>query len=113
MRKSEFLSKTVVTREMVEKAMARQRFRTARFKLCEKMGWVKDYWKFIGNRDVNAYGTPEKKEFYRKVTRFLAFNYAIHRCPDWLDEPRLWPANREGAQPIIYPPEYKHLQMEG
>ena len=84
MRKSEFLSKTVVTREMVEKAMARQRFRTARFKLCEKMGWVKDYWKFIGNRDVDAYGTPEKKEFYRKVTRFLAFNYAIHRCPDWL-----------------------------
>jgi hypothetical protein len=75
--------------------------------MCAKLGWEKDFRRLVLSRDVDACQTPEKREFIRKVTRILAYNYDVHRCPPTILYPGLFPGND-----IKYPPEYRQNQGE-
>lgn len=44
------------------------------------------------------------------MVRLLAYNYDVHRRPDPALNKRLMPADRPGAEPIIYPPEWKEAK---
>ncbi len=92
----------------IHAAIKRSNLNKARYMLCEKMGWTKDFYRFLRHRDVDAYGTEEKKEFIRKLSRLLAFNYDVHRCPDPCIFVRLWPAEKIGSEPVKYPPEWRN-----
>lgn len=81
-------------------------FQKARHMLCIKMGWMKEYSKFIMRRDPDECNKKAHTEFIKKVTRYLAYNYDVHRCPDTSDFKSLWPSNKPGNQPIRIPPEY-------
>lgn len=90
----------------IKTAIRKSNLNKARWMLCEKMGWSKDFYRFFRHRDVDAYGTEEKKEFIRKLSRLLAFNYDVHRCPDPCIFTRLYPTTKKGAEPLKFPPEW-------
>ena len=90
------------TTEQVERQIKRQNFWLAFQKLCEKVGATKDYWRLVKHRDADA-TREEKREFIRKMTRLLAFNYDVHRCPHPVLAARLKPEGAQGSEPIKYP----------
>lgn len=90
-----------LTAEMIEKHLRRENFWKAFQKLCEKLGKSKEYFCLIRRRDPDA-TIGEISEFRRKVTRLLAFNYNVHRCPDPCTNMRLY-----GDEPLTYPPEWR------
>lgn len=95
----------LITPAMAEQCIKKNNFWLAFQKLCEKVGKTKEYFGLVRNRDADA--TPEqKKAFIKKMTRLLAFNYDVHRCPHPCGNRRLLPADREGAEPLIYPPQW-------
>lgn len=72
-------------------------------RMARKMGLEGDYHRLMRGYDVDAVrNTDEKKRFIRKVTRTLAFNYDVHRCPS----PTLCDALRNDT-PITLPPEQR------
>lgn len=95
----------------IEKVIAVSNFRQAREMLCIKLGWEREFQKYIRcpDSDVNK---KEIAEFIRRTTRILAFNYDVHRCPNPSLFPTLWPEHKEGSQPLRFPPEYQHLQSQ-
>lgn len=71
--------------------------------MARKMGLEVDYRRLMLGYDVDAVrNTDEKKRFIRKVTRTLAFNYDVHRCPS----PTLCDALQKDT-PITLPPEQR------
>lgn len=96
-------------RRAVENAIARNNFRTAREMLCIKMGWTKEFSHYIMRHDVDA-SWPEREKFIKKVTRILAYNYDVHRCPNPAMFPALWPNSKPGSQPVRLPPEFRENQ---
>lgn len=85
----------------------RSNFVKARHMLCIKMGWMRDYSRFIMHTDPDSCKTQEHTKFIKKVTRFLAFNYDVHRCPDTSSFKSLWPEDKAGSEPVKVPPEYR------
>lgn len=90
-----------LTAEMIEKHLRRENFWKAFQKLCERLGKTKEYFRLIRRRDPDA-TIGEISEFRRKVTRLLAFNYNVHRCPDPCSNKKLY-----GDEPLTYPPDWR------
>jgi len=90
----------------LEKTLKRQNFNHAREMICIKMGWTKEFAHYIRKKNVDA-EWPERKKFFDKVTRLLAYNYDVHRCPNPALYPALWPNEKEGSQPVRLPPEMR------
>lgn len=90
----------------------KQNFWTAFEMLCIKIGEINTYHKLMFGRDPDAISEGKRKEFVKIITRILAFNYDVHRCPLPLLEPRLWRNELEGSKPITYPPEMREQQKE-
>lgn len=82
-------------------------FRHARTMLCLKMGWERELQSLINGHDPDACNNGERDKFVKKVTRFLAYNYDVHRCPNPTLESRLLPAQHPLSTPVIYPPEWR------
>lgn len=94
-----------LTEEMVKTVIKRNNFWLAFQKICEKIGKRKEYFLYARGRDMDA--TPQQRHrFISKVTRLLAFNYDVHRCPDPCTNNRLKPAEMAGSEPLIYPPDW-------
>lgn len=91
-----------LTREMIEAGLKRQNFWKAFQKLCERIGKTRDYFRLIRRRDPDA-TIGEITEFRRKMTRLLAFNYDVHRCPEPCTNKKLY-----GDEPLNYPPEWRN-----
>jgi hypothetical protein len=90
-----------VTPEMVQKAVKRHNFWLAFEKLCDRLGETKNFFRLIRRRDPDA-TIGEIAEFKRKMTRLLAFNYDVHRCPEPCTNKKLY-----GTEPLKYPPEWR------
>ena len=95
-----------LTKEQMDEHLRRLNFKKALEMLCEKMGKSKEFFRLIRRRDPMA-TIGEISEFRRKMVRLLAFNYDVHRRPDPILNKRLMPADRPGAETIIYPPEWR------
>lgn len=93
-----------------EKAIALSNFRTAREMLCIKMGWEQEFQHYIRKHDVDA-SQETVKEFKRKLTRLLAYNYDVHRCPNPSFFPSLLPKEHPNSSPVRFPPEYKQTNQ--
>lgn len=89
-----------------ENTISRSNFNNAREMLCVKLGWMKEHQHFIRRHDHDC-SVEERLAFIRKVTRILAYNYDVHRCPNPNLFPTLWPTEKEGSQPVRMPPEYR------
>lgn len=98
-RKSRFAN-IVVTPQMVEESIRKHNFWLAFEKLCEKVGKTKQFFRLIRRRDPDA-TLGEIAEFRRKMTRLLAFNYDVHKCPAPCLNKKLY-----GDEPLTYPPEW-------
>jgi hypothetical protein len=59
------------------------------------------FFRLIRRRDPDA-TIGEIAEFKRKMTRLLAFNYDVHRCPDPCTNKKLY-----GDETLKYPPEWR------
>lgn len=92
-----------------EKIIARNNFNMAREMLCIKLGWTKEFSHYIRRHNLDA-SWPEREKFFKKVTRILAYNYDVHRCPNPAMFPTLWPNNKPGSQPVRFPPEFRDNQ---
>lgn len=88
-----------------QKALALNNFRQAREMLCIKMGWEREHQHYIRKHDVDA-SQEVVNEFKRKLTRLLAYNYDVHRCPNPALFPRLLPESHPQSQPVRFPPEW-------
>lgn len=100
-------TRVAITLEDIQRAMRMSNLHKARHMLCIKMGWTREFQRFVNHMDVDANGTPEKAEFWRKMSRLLAFNYDVHRCPDVCGFPRLFPQEKPGSLPVRFPPEWR------
>lgn len=87
-----------------EAVIKKRNFWLAFEKLCERLGRSKDYFRLIRRRDPDA-TIGEISEFRRKMTRLLAFNYDVHRCPDPCTNKRLY-----SDEPLNYPPEWREAK---
>lgn len=95
-----------ISQEQAIKAMKAHNFWTAFEMLCNKIGKTKEFFWYAKHRDADA--TPEqKKSFIKKMTRLLAFNYDVHRCPSPSTFGTLKKQGEAGEQPLRYPPEWK------
>ena len=94
-----------VSREDAMKAVKTHNFWTAFQMLCEKVGKMKEYFWFVKNRDADA-TREQKKSFIKRMTRLLAYNYDVHRCPPPAIYGTLKKPGEVGAQPLRYPPEW-------
>lgn len=99
-RKSRFANR-IVTREMVEESIRQHNYWLAFEKLCERLGETKNFFRLVRRRDPAA-TLGEIYEFKRKMTRLLAFNYDVHRCPEPCTNKKLY-----GDEPLKYPPEWR------
>lgn len=90
-----------VTPEMMQKAIKRHNFWLAFEKLCEKLGETRNFFRLIRRRDTEA-TIGEIAEFKRKITRLLAYNYDVHRCPEPCTNKKLY-----GDESLKYPPEWR------
>ncbi|MBR6450506.1 MAG: hypothetical protein IKS96_11300 [Fibrobacter sp.] len=90
-----------ITPDMAARAVRRSNFWKAFEKLCERLGRRNDFFRLIRRRDADA-TIGEITEFRRKMTRLLAFNYDVHRCPDPCCNKKLF-----GTEPLRYPPEWR------
>ena len=84
-----------------EAVIKKRNFWLAFEKLCERLGRSKDYVRLMRRRDPDA-TIGEISEFRRKMTRLLALNYDVHRCPDPCINKRIY-----GDEPLNYPPEWR------
>lgn len=84
-------------------------YMTALHMLCNKMGWEKEFSWYILRRNEEKCANGGRKEFIRKATRLLAFNYdGIHTGENPANSPRLLPASNPLSQPIRYPKEWNN-----
>jgi len=90
----------------VNKVIKRNNFYLALEMLCAKVGKTREYFWYIRRRNPDA-TISQINEFRKKMTRLLAFNYDVHRCPNPIFCARLKPADNASAEPLRYPPEWK------
>lgn len=98
-----------VSREDAMKAVKTHNFWVAFEMLCEKVGKIKEYFWFVKNRDADA-TREQKKSFIKRMTRLLAYNYDVHRCPPPATYGTLKKPEEAGAQPLRYPPEWNEKE---
>jgi hypothetical protein len=98
-----------VSREDAMKAVKTHNFWVAFQMLCEKVGKMKEYFWFVKNRDADA-TREQKKSFIKRMTRLLAYNYDVHRCPPPVIYGTLKKPGEAGAQPLRYPPEWNEKE---
>ena len=94
-----------VSRESAMKAVKAHNFWTAFQMLCEKVGKMKEFFWYVKNRDADA-TREQKKSFIKRMTRLLAYNYDVHRCPSPAIYGTLKKPGEVGEQPLRYPPEW-------
>ena len=99
-RKKDAWKGRTLTPEDMERMTRRSNFYLAFEKLCEKVGKTKQFFRLIRRRDPDA-TLGEIAEFRRKMTRLLAFNYDVHKCPAPCLNKKLY-----GDEPLTYPPEW-------
>lgn len=93
-----------VSHEQAERAVRRHNFWTAFELLCDKIGKAREFHWYIRRRNAEA-TIGQITEFKRRMTRLLAFNYDVHKCPAPSLCARLKPEGTEGAEPLRFPPE--------
>jgi len=96
-----------MTVKQAHEAIARNNFYQAREMLCIKMGWTRELHMYVKRPDSDV-DQKAVKEFIRKVTRVLAYNYDVHRRPSPALFPTLWPSDKPGSQPVRLPPEFRN-----
>lgn len=89
-----------------EEIVRRQNFKLALEMICAKIGKTKEYWWYIRRRNPDA-TISQIADFKKKMVRLLAFNYNVHKCPNPIFCARLKPADKQGAEELRYPPEWK------
>lgn len=89
-----------------EEIVRRQNFKLALEMICAKIGKTKEYWWYIRRRNPDA-TISQIADFKKKMVRILAFNYDVHRCPNPILNARLKPSDKQGAEDLRYPPEWK------
>lgn len=94
-----------MTKKAVNRSIELNNFRIAREMLCIKMGWEREHQHYIRRHDADA-NSETVKAFKSKVTRLLAYNYDVHRCPNPSLFPRLLPTQHPQSQPVRFPPEW-------
>ena len=94
-----------INAEAAQKAAKSHNFWTAFRMLCEKIGKLKEYYWYVMRRDADA-TAEQRKMFIKKITRLLAYNYDVHRCPPPIIYGTLKKHGEAGAQPLRYPPEW-------
>lgn len=94
-----------ISHEGAMKAVKMHNFWNAFQMLCEKIGKTKEYFWYVKNRDADA-TREQKKSFIKQMTRLLAYNYDVHRCPSPSIYGTLKKTGEVGAQPLRYPPEW-------
>lgn len=94
-----------VSHEDAMKTVKTYNFWAAFQMLCEKVGKTKEYFWFVKNRDADA-TREQKKSFIKRMTRLLAYNYDVHRCPPPIIYGTLKKDGEPDAQPLRYPPEW-------
>ena len=94
-----------VSAKSAEKAMKAHNFWIAFEMLCNKIGRTKEFFWYAKGRDADA-TAEQKKSFIRKITRLLAFNYDVHRCPMPSTFGTLKKDGDPGSLPLRYPPEW-------
>ena len=77
--------------------------------LCEKAGKRKEFFWYVRNRDADA-TREQKRDFIKKMTRLLAFNYDVHSRPNPIGIAALKQAGQPGSMPLRYPPEWEEEQ---
>ena len=86
----------------------RHNYMQALHMLCVKMGWTKEYSYYILGRSPECCANGGKKEFIKKATRILAYNYeGIHTGAEPALSPRLLPESNPLSQPLRMPPEFE------
>ena len=95
-----------ISKESAERAVKSKNFWLAFEMLCTKVGKTKEFYWYIRRRNADA-TISQISDFKRKMTRLLAFNYDVHKCPNPVFCARLKPADNASAEPLIYPPEWK------
>lgn len=98
-----------ITAEAAQKAAKSHNFWTAFRMLCEKIGKLKEYYWYVMRRDADA-TAEQRKMFIKKITRLLAYNYDVHRCPPPIIYGTLKKPGEAGAQPLRYPPEWNEKE---
>ena len=98
-----------ITVDAAKRAARSHNFWTAFRMLCEKIGKTKEYFWYVMKRDADA--TPDqRKRFIKKITRLLAYNYDVHRCPMPSIYGTLKKPGEPGAQPLRYPHEWNEKE---